>query len=83
MADFCEGCSARRGVALSDDQQVTDKPLSLILGAGVYGRSVAEAVLMSEQFSVAGFWMMVFCQWRWSMGFPSVRACTAFKQYVC
>lgn len=55
MADLCEGGSARWGVALSEAQQVSGKPRLLIVGAGGHGRSVAEAVLMADQFRLVGF----------------------------
>lgn len=55
MADLCEGGSARWGVALTDARQVSGKPRLLIVGAGGHGRSVAEAVLMADQFRLVGF----------------------------
>jgi FlaA1/EpsC-like NDP-sugar epimerase len=55
VADLCEGGSARWGVALTDAQQLSGKPRLLIVGAGGHGRSVAEAVLMADQFNLLGF----------------------------
>ncbi len=55
MADLCEGGSARWGVALTNAQNLSGKPRLLIVGAGGHGRSVAEAVLMANQFNLVGF----------------------------
>jgi sugar O-acyltransferase (sialic acid O-acetyltransferase NeuD family) len=55
VADLCEGGSARWGVALTKVQQAAGKPRLLIVGAGGHGRSVAEAVLMADQFRLVGF----------------------------
>lgn len=55
MADLCEGGSARWGVALTNAQKLSGKPRLLIVGAGGHGRSVAEAVLMADQFNLVGF----------------------------
>ncbi len=55
MVDLCEGGSARWGVTLTDEQQVSGKPSLLIVGAGGHGRSVAEAVLIADQFRLVGF----------------------------
>ena len=55
MADLCEGGSARWGVTLTDELETSGKPRLLIVGAGGHGRSVAEAVLMADQFNLLGF----------------------------
>jgi sugar O-acyltransferase (sialic acid O-acetyltransferase NeuD family) len=55
VADLCEGGSARWSVALTDELKTSGKPRLLIVGAGGHGRSVAEAVLMADQFNLLGF----------------------------
>lgn len=83
MADLCKGGAARWGVALSHTQQVSGNPRLLIVGAGGHGRSVAEAVLMSGQFSLAGFLDdSAFSNGETVWGFPVLGPATAFEQYV-
>jgi sugar O-acyltransferase (sialic acid O-acetyltransferase NeuD family) len=68
---------------LSDAQQVLDKPRLLIVGAGGHGRSVAEAVLMADQFNLVGFLDDgAFANGEAVWGFPVLGPATAFEQYV-
>jgi sugar O-acyltransferase (sialic acid O-acetyltransferase NeuD family) len=55
VADLCEGAAPRWGLALTDVDAAVVKPRLLIVGAGGHGRSVAEAVLMSDDFELVGF----------------------------
>ncbi len=62
---------------------MSDKPRLLIVGAGGHGRSVAEAVLMSDQFSLAGFLDDgAFDNGEAVWGFPVLGPATAFEQNV-
>ena len=49
MDDLCQGVRERRGVALMG------KPRLLVVGAGGYGHSIAEAAELSGLFKVVGF----------------------------
>ncbi len=55
MADLCEGASPRWGIALTGVDAALVKPRLWIVGAVGHGRSVAEAVLMSNDFDLVGF----------------------------
>ena len=83
MADLCEGGSARWGVALTDAQQLSGKPRLLIVGAGGHGRSVAEAVLMADHFSLVGFLDDdAFARREEVWGLPVLGPATAFENYA-
>ncbi len=83
MADLCEGGSARWGVALTYEQQVSGKPTLLIVGAGGHGRSVAEAVLMADQFNLVGFLDDgAFARGEVVWGLPVLGPATAFENYA-
>lgn len=60
-----------------------DKPRLLIVGAGGHGRSVAEAVLMADQFSLFGFADDgVFTRGDAVWGFPVLGPASAFASYT-
>ena len=83
MADLCEGGSARWSVALSEVQQVSGKPRLLIVGAGGHGRSVAEAVLMADQFNLVGFLDDgAFARGEAVWDLPVLGPATAFENYA-
>jgi sugar O-acyltransferase (sialic acid O-acetyltransferase NeuD family) len=83
VADLCKGGSARWGVALTDAQQLSGKPRLLIVGAGGHGRSVAEAVLMADHFSLVGFLDDdAFARREEVWGLPVLGPATAFENYA-
>lgn len=60
-----------------------DKPRLLIVGAGGHGRSVAEAVLMADQFSLVGFADdEAFARGDAVLGLPVLGPTTAFASYT-
>lgn len=83
MADLNEGGSARWGVALTDTHQVSVRPRLLIVGAGGHGRSVAEAVLMADQYNLVGFADDgAFARGEEMWGFPVLGPASSFENYV-
>jgi sugar O-acyltransferase (sialic acid O-acetyltransferase NeuD family) len=83
MANFCQGTAARRGVALIGLEQIKQKPRLLIIGAGGHGRSVAEAVLMADEFNLVGFLDDgAFAQGADVWGVPVLGPATAFASYI-
>jgi sugar O-acyltransferase (sialic acid O-acetyltransferase NeuD family) len=68
---------------LTDVHQVLGKPRLLIVGAGGHGRSVAEAVLMADHFSLVGFTDdAAFARGETVWGLPILGPATAFENYV-
>jgi sugar O-acyltransferase (sialic acid O-acetyltransferase NeuD family) len=83
VADLCEGGSARWGVTLTNAQQLSGKPRLLIVGAGGHGRSVAEAVLMADHFSLVGFADDgAYAHGEAVWGLPVLGPATAFEKYA-
>lgn len=83
MADLCQGGSARWGITLTDAQQKSDTPRLLIVGAGGHGRSVAEAVLMANHFSLVEFADDgAFARGEAVWDFPVLGPATAFENYA-
>lgn len=63
--------------------QVSGKPSLLIVGAGGHGRSVAEAVLMTDQFNLVGFADDgAFARGEDVWGLPMLGPASAFENYV-
>ena len=63
--------------------QMSDKPSLLIVGAGGHGRSVAEAVLMANQFNLVGFLDDgAFARGESVLDLPMLGPATAFENYA-
>jgi len=68
---------------LTDAPRTSDKPSLLIVGAGGHGRSVAEAVLMTDHFSLLGFADDgAFDRREAVWGLPVLGPATAFENYT-
>ena len=68
---------------MTDTHKVSGKPRLLIVGAGGHGRSVAEAVLLADQFNLVGFADDgVFAAGDALWGLPVLGAATAFENYA-
>ncbi len=68
---------------MTDAQQLSGKPRLLIVGAGGHGRSVAEAVLMADHFSLVGFLDDdAFARREEVWGLPVLGPATAFENYA-
>ena len=68
---------------MTDAPRTSDKPSLLIVGAGGHGRSVAEAVLMADHFSLVGFADDgAFVRGEAVWGLPVMGPATAFGNYA-
>jgi len=83
VVNLCEGAAPRWGVALKAVDVAVTKPRLLIVGAGGHGRSVAEAVLMSNDFELIGFLDdAAFNSGGGVWGGPVLGPATGFADYV-
>ena len=68
---------------MTDTPQASGKPRLLIVGAGGHGRSVAEAVLMTDHFNLVGFADDgAFARGEAVWGLPVLGPAAAFENYV-